>query len=355
MSSNVNSVFNLRPQIADLLEKLDALKAFFIALRPNQWIKNLLVFAAPFFAFQIDLGSVSSSFTAFSLFCLISSSFYLLNDVKDIDSDRQHPVKCNRPIAARKVSVVTAVVMAILFLSVALVFSWFYFPALGVVLTSYALIQVAYNLKLKQLPLLDIGCIASGFVLRTCAGFVVTDLSVSLWFLVCTAMLALFLAIEKRKAELRYLQCTGKEFMGKESTVKEPTVKVSSTRAVLKVYSLPLLNRMESTVVTGAVMSYAIWSSGWDSNSQIIGAPTPWMILTLPFVLYGIFRYQIIGDFSGESSYELRENSQHETSLHEQTETPEKVLLFDRQIRYTVISWLITCTLTLWLNSQGII
>lgn len=339
MSSNVNSIFNLRPRIVDLLEKLDTLKACLIALRPNQWTKNLLVFAAPFFAFQVDLGSFSSTFVAFCLFCMTSSSFYLLNDVKDVESDRLHPVKCNRPIAAGRVSVVAAVTIATLFLSAALAFSWFYSLGLGIVLTCYALIQVAYNLKLKSVPLLDIACIASGFVLRACAGFVVTNLSISLWFLVCTAMLALFLAIEKRKAELRYLQLTGKV----------------TTRAVLKVYSLPLLNRMESTVVTGAVMSYAIWSSAWNSNSQIIGAPTPWMIITLPFVLYGIFRYQVIGDFSGNSGYELPEHSEHDTPLNEKTEAPEKVLIFDKQIRYTVISWLFTCTLTLWLNSQGII
>ena len=339
MNINVNSAFNLRPHIANLQEKLYKLKACLMALRPNQWTKNLLVFAAPFFAFEIDLGSLYSSFLAFSLFCMTSSSFYLLNDVKDLESDRQHPVKCNRPIAAGSVSVVTAVVMAILFLSAALLFSWFYSPGLGTVLTIYALIQVAYNLKLKRISLLDIGCIASGFVLRTCAGFVVTDLSISVWFLVCTAMLALFLAIEKRKAELRYSQLTGKV----------------NTRDVLKVYSLPLLNRMESTVVTGAVMSYAIWSSGWSYSSQIIGAPTPWMMLTLPFVLYGIFRYQLIGDSSGKSSHEMQEPSEHDTTLNEKTETPEKILLFDDPIRYTVISWLITCTLTLWLNSQGII
>lgn len=339
MTNNVNSAFNLQADIVGDQKKINRLKSLLIALRLNQWTKNLLVFAAPFFAFQINLDSFFRSFVTFSLFCIISSSFYLLNDVKDIESDRQHPVKYNRPIAAGSVSISVAVVMASLFLIISLGLSWFYFPALGLVLTCYALIQVGYNLKLKRMPLLDIGCIASGFVLRTYAGFVATDLSVSLWFLLFTGMLALFLAIEKRKAELRYLQHTGE----------------ISTRAVLKIYSLPLLNRMESTVATGAVMSYAIWSSGWSSNAQINPAPTPWMILTLPFVIYGIFRYQLISDFSVDYSYKLKEYSENNLPFNQKTEAPEKVILFDEPIRYTIIIWLTMCTLTLWLNHRGII
>lgn len=339
MSNSTNFLLDLQPYFMKLHEKLNALKVCLIALRPNQWTKNLLLFAAPFFAFQIDSNTIYSSFAAFSLFCMTSSSFYLLNDLKDIESDRKHPVKSKRPIAAGDISIFTARAIAVLLLLSVFVLSYLYYPALGAVLIGYSLIQIAYNLKLKRIPLLDIGCIASGFVLRTYAGFVVTELSVSLWFLVCTAMFALFLSIEKRKAELRQLQRTGE----------------ITTRDVLKVYSLSLLNRMESTVVTGAVMSYAIWSSGWSYNAQIIGAPTPWMILTLPFVIYGIFRYQLIGDFSNEFNCELQNQIQANVPLNQKTEAPEKILLFDQPIRYTIISWLLVCALTLWLNSQGII
>ncbi|MDY7006207.1 MAG: decaprenyl-phosphate phosphoribosyltransferase [Cyanobacteriota bacterium] len=314
------------------------LKAYLMALRPNQWTKNLLVFAAPLLAFQIDLSSFSSTIIAFCLFCLISSSFYLLNDVKDLESDRQHPVKCNRPIAAGYVSVPIAVTMASLFLLVSLSFSWFYSSSLGAVLTCYSLIQVAYNLKLKQMPLLDIACIASGFVFRAGAGFVVTNIYPSPWFLIFTAMLALFLAIEKRKAELQMLQLKGKV----------------STREVLKVYSLPLLNRMESIVATGAVMSYAIWSCGLNSSSNFCEVPTPWMSITLPFVLYGIFRYQLLGDSSTEV-HQLQKHLEQDKVGDRKTEVPDRILLSDEQIQYTIIGWLLTSTLTLWLNSQGVI
>ncbi|NEQ37997.1 MAG: decaprenyl-phosphate phosphoribosyltransferase [Okeania sp. SIO3I5] len=318
--------------------KNGTLKAYLMSLRPNQWTKNLLVFAAPLLAFQINLSSFSSTLIAFCLFCLISSSFYLLNDVKDLESDRQHPVKCNRPIAAGYVSVPIAVAMASFFILVSLGFSWFYNSSLGAVLTCYSLIQVAYNLKLKQVPLLDIACIANGFVLRACAGFVVTHTYPSPWFLIFIAMLALFLAIEKRKAELQMLQIQGK----------------IGTREVLKLYSLPLLNRMESIVATGAVMSYAIWCSGWNSSSDSCGVQTPWTILTLPFVLYGIFRYQLLGDSPAEVD-QVQKHPEHLKVDNQKTEVPDRILLSDNHIKYTIIAWLITYTLILWLNSLGLI
>lgn len=236
--------------------------SYLTALRPRQWTKNLVVFAAPLFGFSINLQSFLGSLLAFGLFCCASSSFYLLNDLKDVQSDRQHPIKCQRPIAAGLVSIPVAISMAVVLLSSALIIGWLRSPALGATLTGYALIQVAYNLWLKHTPILDIVAIAMGFVLRAYAGFAVTGIVLSSWFLLCTAMLALFLGVEKRKAELRLLEVRG-----------------GKTRAVLKHYSLPLLIRMESMVTTGAVMSYAIWNSG----PQVNGASTPLMMLTLPF------------------------------------------------------------------------
>lgn len=321
---------------APFLPIMAILKAYLLALRPHQWTKNLLVFAASLFAFQLDSNALSASSLAFLLFCMVSSSFYLLNDIKDIESDRQHPVKRDRPIAAGKVGVPSALCLAICLLVAGLSVSWAHAPTLGLVLTGYALLQIAYNLKLKHLPLLDIACIASGFVLRACAGFAATGLSISLWFLLCVAMLALFLAIEKRKAELRRSRKSGK----------------ASTRAVLSFYSLPLLNRLESTVATGAVMSYALWSS----EPQLMGGTTPWMMATLPFVMYGVFRYQLLSDIPEEANLSMETVPGALSQVKdEQTERPETVLLLDQQIRYTVVGWLATCMLTLWLNSQGII
>lgn len=299
---------------------------YFLALRPRQWTKNLIVFAAPLFALSLTWQSISSIWLAFVLFCCASSSFYLINDIADVESDRRHPVKCKRPIAAGLVSIPAALCLAIILLGSALTLGWMHTPTLGIVLLSYALLQVAYNLKLKHTPLLDIVAIAMGFVLRACAGGAATGIALSPWFLLCTAMLALFLGIEKRKAELRLSQSQGRK-----------------TRTVLRRYSLSLLTRMESTVTTGTVMSYALWSSGPVVN----GASTSWMLLTLPFVLYGIFRYQLLSD--------PQSNSYPTAHLEKggSTERPEEILLKDVPILVTTITWVITSFVILLLKHQG--
>ncbi|MGV0026194.1 decaprenyl-phosphate phosphoribosyltransferase [Phormidesmis priestleyi] len=299
------------------------------SLRPRQWTKNLVVFAVPLFSFSINLPSFLAAGLAFVLFCCASSSFYLINDVADVEADRQHPVKCMRPIAAGWVEVRTAITMAVILLSSALILGWWTAPALGITLIAYALLQVAYNLKLKRTPILDIIAIAAGFVLRALAGGAAIEIAPSVWFLLCTGMLALFLGVEKRKAEMRLLQERG-----------------GKTRSVLRRYSLPLLTRMESTVTTGALMSYALWSSG----PQVNGASTPWMMLTFPFVLYGIFRYQLLSDLKVASS-ENPSNPEQE----ERAERPEEVLLTDKPILFTVVSWIVTIFLILWLKHQGVI
>ncbi len=302
---------------------------YIAALRPRQWTKNLVVFAAPLFAFSINWQSFLGSSLAFVLFCCVSSAFYLLNDIADVKSDRMHPVKCQRPIAAGLVSVPAALLMAAVLLSSALIVSWLRSPNLGVILISYAILQVAYNLKLKRTVILDIVTIAAGFLLRALAGAAATELPVSPWFLVCTTMLALFLGIEKRKAELR---------LSKISDIK--------SRSVLRHYSQPLLIRMESTVTTGAVMSYALWSAGPSFG----GASTRWMMLTLPFVMYGIFRYQLLSD--------PQENMRRNGNGFERggrTERPEEVLLKDLPILATVVGWILTCLAILWLKHQGFI
>lgn len=303
--------------------------AYLAALRPRQWTKNLVVFAAPLFAFSINWQSFLGSLLAFVLFCCASSSFYLLNDIADVQSDRRHPVKCQRPIAAGLVSIPVAFTMAAVLLSNALILGWLRSPLLGATLIGYAILQIAYNLKLKRTPILDIIAIAIGFILRACAGAAATGIILSPWFLMCTAMLALFLGIEKRKAELRWLQIRG-----------------CNTRAVLRRYSIPLLIRMESMVTTGTVISYALWSYG----PIIKGASTPWMMLTFPFVLYGIFRYQMLSD-PKERAYQ----SEADFKKEESTERPEEILLTDLPILLTVLSWSMTILVILWLKHQGVI
>jgi decaprenyl-phosphate phosphoribosyltransferase len=297
------------------------------ALRPRQWTKNLVVFAAPLFGLGFDLQSYVNSLVAFVLFCCISSSFYLANDIIDVESDRLHPTKCKRPIAANLVSIPSATILSTSLLIIAIVLGWLKSMYLGITITSYMILQIAYNLKLKKLVFLDIGAIATGFILRACAGAAASGIVLSSWFLLCTAMLALFLGIEKRKAELK-------------------SSRGGKTRAVLKKYSLPLLNRMESIVTTCTIMCYALWSSG----PKLGGASTPWMLISLPFVIYGVFRYQLISEISNTPK-----SDDTLLTYTENSERPDEVLLRDTPIKITVISWVAVCFTIILLKSKGII
>jgi 4-hydroxybenzoate polyprenyltransferase len=318
------------PERASLnLKSSKSKAAYLLALRPRQWTKNLIVFAAPLFAFSINLQSLLGSLLAFVLFCCASSSFYLFNDLADVESDRQHPVKCKRPIAAGLISIPVAIGMAVFLLGSAIAIGFLRSPSLGLTIIAYAVLQTAYNLRLKRTVILDVGAIATGFILRAYAGAAATEIILSPWFLLCTGMLALFLGVEKRKAELRLSEIRG-----------------SKTRSVLKRYSLPLLTRMESTVTTGTVLTYALWSSG----PQVSGASTPWMMLTLPFVVYGIFRYQLLSD-----PLEISRRSDSSIEKGGRTERPEEVLLKDLPTLLTVISWVITTFAILLLKQQGLI
>ena len=284
-------------------------RSLIFACRPRQWVKNLLVFTAPLFTFQFSNADVwFPVLIAFVSFCLISSSIYLLNDVVDIDADRSHPVKRLRPIAAGKVSIRKALLTAFLMLVVSLTMASIISAKLFCLIFTYALIQVGYCLRLKHEPLLDIFCIASGFLLRAMAGGVY----LSPWFLLTVGLLALFLAVEKRKAELKISQDGG-----------------ALTRLVINRYSIPLLLRLESLLSTAAFMSYALWASGPTVN----GASTSWMLLTVPFVLVGIFRYQLLSDPEEAERRKL-------FYPNRTTEYPEEILLGDRGIRLILLGWI---------------
>lgn len=288
--------------------------ALVTACRPRQWTKNLLVFASPLFAFRFEAHIWMLAGAALLAFCLISSAIYLLNDCLDVASDQAHPTKCQRPIAAGLVSVPTALTAATVLAAISLSVAAFVSPALAVVVMLYGLIQVSYCLQFKRMPLLDLFCIASGFLLRAIAGAVAAGLALSPWFLLTVGLLALFLAIEKRKAELRVSQGRG-----------------VITRKVLERYSLPLLLRLESTVATSAFISYALWAAGPALN----GASTSWMLLSVPFALVGIFRYQLLSD--PEEAERRRLLAPERTS-----EKPEEILLGDRGIQCTLLAWLVT-------------
>jgi decaprenyl-phosphate phosphoribosyltransferase len=311
------------------LKKTPVWAAYIKVLRPRQWTKNLIVFAAPLFAFSLHQESLLRAVAAFMLLCCASSSFYILNDAIDADSDRQHPVKCKRPIAAGLISVPIAIGIAGMLLVTSLFVGWAINPGLGIAITGYALLQVAYNLRLKHTVILDVVSIATGFVLRAFAGAAATNIVLSPWFLLCTAMLALFLGVEKRKAELRLAETSG---------VKR--------RRVLWRYSPALLNRMENVVTTGTIMTYALWSFG----PQLHGASTRWMMITLPFVLYGLFRYQLLSD-----PQEIAAKAEYSDEKGGTTERPEEVLLSDRPLLLNVLTWFATTFSVLLLTHLGIL
>lgn len=284
------------------------------ACRPRQWTKNLLVFAGPLFAFQMQPSVWMGAGVAFVAFCAISSAIYLLNDVLDVEADRAHPSKRHRPIAAGLIGVPLALVTAALLAVLSLILGASVAPGLAGVLLLYGLIQVGYCLQFKRAPLLDLFSIAAGFLLRAVAGVVAAGLGFSPWFLLTVGLLALFLAVEKRKAELRL--CLDRGVI---------------TRKVLERYSLPLLQRLENIVSTSAFMSYALWAAGPALN----GAPTSWMLLSVPFVLVGIFRYQLLSD---------PEEAERRAALYpdRSSEKPEEILLGDRGVRLTLLAWLFT-------------
>jgi 4-hydroxybenzoate polyprenyltransferase len=270
--------------------------ALLAAMRPREWIKNLLVFAGLLFSGKLDEGAqVVDATAAFAAFCAISSAGYLFNDLRDAVHDRQHPQKRLRPVASGELSVaaarVSAVVLAAIGIGVALVGVS---AELAGIVALYGVITAAYSLILKQLVILDVMTIASLFLLRVVAGAVAVEASASEWLLLCTAMLALFLGFTKRRQEAMSVNAapaapaSARELEGAPARAAEgPDTGAAGsrvTRPVLEHYSLAFLDQMVSMVTAAAIISYAIYAV----NSPLIGSR---MLATAPSVLYGIFRY----------------------------------------------------------------
>ncbi len=298
------------------MKMIDYIKVFLEAMRCRQWTKNILLFVAPLFTFQIESFSYLGSTIGFLSFCMISSSIYLFNDILDISLDKKHPTKRFRPIARGEISIVSASLVSLSLAIISILLGSIIGYKFIIVISTYLAIQLAYCLSLKSKPLLDIFCISSGFILRAIAGVISSNLIFSPWFILTIGLLALFLAVEKRKAELRLTKTRG-----------------LNTRAVLERYSLPLLLRLESIVGTSAFMSYSLWAAGPSLN----GAPTSWMLISVPFVMAGIFRYQLISD--------PEESKRRIKYIPDLTcENPEEILIRDNGIKLTILGWLACVT-----------
>ena len=303
------------------------IKALFLVCRPRQWTKNLLIYAASFFTFSFNADYWIFSTKAFILFCMISSSVYIINDILDRESDKLHETKRLRPIASGALPVNLASVFFVLLVSSTIALSIILDPKFCLIVLAYFIVQILYCLGLKKQPILDVFCISFGFVFRALAGIVVTNTIPSHWFILSIGFLSLFLAIEKRKAELRI-------------SINRGVV----TRRVLMRYSLPLLQRLESLVATSAFMTYTLWASGPSLN----GAPTSWMLLSMPFVLVGIFRYQLLSD---PEEFERKKAA----FPNRNTEMPEEILLGDIGIKLCLSGWLFTVLTVGIANNYGLI
>ena len=242
------------------------------SLRPEQWTKNLIVFAALIFAQRLlDPGAVGLSLAAFAVFCVLSGVVYLINDLVDREADRQHPVKRRRPIASGALSPgVAAVWAAVLGITAVAAATWLA-PVFGLTAAAYLLLFAAYSRWLKHVVILDVLSIAIGFVLRALAGGQVIGEPVSEWLLVCTVLLALVLSLGKRRHELTLL-----------------AGEAAGHRRILDEYSPYLLDQMIGVVTASALMAYIIYVASPDTVERF---GTHLLVLTVPFPIYGILRY----------------------------------------------------------------
>jgi 4-hydroxybenzoate polyprenyltransferase len=277
----------------------------FVAVRPRQWTKNLLLFAGIIFAAKLgDATRAAEAIAGFVAYCAASSAAYLLNDVRDVTADRGHPLKSRRPIASGAVSRRAALWLAGCLAALALGLAAVLGPSSLALLAGFVALQVAYTLALKHVVLVDVFAIAGLFVIRAAAGAVAVDVRISPWLLLCTALLSLFLALGKRRGEL-------------------VLVASSSTpgRRVLDGYSLSVVDRLLALVAAGTVVAYSLYTLTARSSHALV--------VTVPFVVFGLGRYVHL---------------LHRRGLGEE---PENVLVRDVPILVTVAAWTLTCAVVL--------
>lgn len=277
------------------------LKHLLKAMRPRQWTKNGFVFFGLIFDKQLFLPEpFLRTLEGFFLFCLISSSVYLFNDIADIEADRKHPEKKNRPLASGKVPIGTATTTAVILAVLALVLGYLLEPRFAAAVTVYFVINLLYSRWLKHVPILDVLIISAGFVLRVAGGVtLITVERFSPWLYVITVLFSLYLGFGKRRAEMSLLEKGA-----------------GSHRKVLDGYTIPLLDQYITIVSGMTIVTYSLYSF---SAENLPGNHS--MMLTIPFVVYGIFRYlQLIQTGHAAGS-------------------PEEVALKDRPLQATVILW----------------
>lgn len=278
------------------------LKYILKAMRPRQWTKNAFIFAALVFDRKLlNLHAFLQTLAAFVLFCLLSSSVYLINDILDRESDRAHPIKKNRPIASGNLPVGLALATGIFLLLVSLTGAFLLSHGFFFISLVYFTLNLIYSIWLKHIPIIDVLVIASCFVLRVAAGVSVIEVQrFSPWLYVVTTLLALYLGFGKRRAELAVLVNDSPQ----------------SHRKVLSGYSIQFIDQLITVVSATTIISYSLYTFSAPNLPENHS-----MMLTIPFVLYGIFRYLFL------------------INKHNAGGEPEEILLKDRPIQLTVLLW----------------
>jgi 4-hydroxybenzoate polyprenyltransferase len=283
-----------------------------VSLRPQQWTKNLLVFAGLVFSQSLPQADrVGRAAAAFLIFCALSGSMYLLNDVLDAGRDRLHPQKRHRPVASGRLPVRLATAVAVVLIATATAAAFLLSPPLGGVAVTYAGLLLAYSAGLKHVVILDALLIAAGFVLRALAGVVVIGEAFSDWLLLCTILLALFLTFGKRRHELLLLE---------DGAVDH--------RPILSEYSPQLLDQMIAVVTAATLMAYALYTVVPETQAKLQTRRLP---LTIPIVLYGLFRYLYL------------------LYRHDLGGNPSELLITDRALLLAVALWAATVVVVLYL------
>ena len=295
MNSKDEKLKKSTPPIAYSIAKL---------MRPKQWVKNGFVLAPLIFTgLYTNPEAISKTLLITFLFCLASSAVYVVNDIRDIDHDRKHPKKSQtRPLASGALSIPQAIILLIVLYGI-LGAGFFYLPEASLVLLAYITLNIGYTFYLKYQPVLDIFTIAIGFVLRVFAGATALDVPVSAWMFVTTLCLALFLAAIKRRQELQ--------------------VSGNSGREVLESYSIPLVNRFAEMAATGTLVFYSLF----------VLTTRPELAITIPIVLFGIYRYWYI------------------VEMLDGGESPTDALFSDRQLMITILVWVVT---SIWVITSGV-
>lgn len=284
-------------------------------IRPRQWLKNGLVYAPLFFDGKLtDPNSFLRTTVAFMLLCMMSGAVYIMNDLVDIENDRQHPRKRNRPLASGQLSPAAAGIFAVLFVIISLAAGYAVEPLFALVLIVYLAMQIAYTFYLKRVVLLDVITVAAGFILRIASGVAVINVErFSPWLYVCTFLLALFLVLGRRRHELILL--------GQEA---------GNHRPILSEYTLDLIDRLIGIVTTSAIVAYSLYTFLAEGLP-----PNHLMMLTIPFVLYAIFRYLYLIHVRHEGG------------------APEEIFLRDRSMQVDLLLWAGVVFLALYIFPNG--